>query len=117
MNWLPITQMGHGLLSIDLRINQSLGQSGSLPRSIVLMALSSTTRVDWCHLVTQGFSQHPGFEYLKLFTPTVCLPTLCIILELAAIHDLHLWSVDVSNAYLNGKMNCDVYMEQPKGFE
>ena len=44
------------------------------------------------------------------------LPTLRIILALAALHDLHLWSVDVSNAYLNGDMDCDVYMEQPEGF-
>ena len=42
---------------------------------------------------------------------------LHIILVLAAIHDLHLWSVNVSNAYLNGEMDCDVYMEQPEGFE
>ena len=68
-------------------------------------------------LVAQGFSQRPGFEYLEVFAPTVRLPTLHIILALAAIHDLHLWSVDVSNAYLNGEMDCDVYIEQSEGFE
>ena len=47
----------------------------------------------------------------------MCLPTLHIILALAVIHNLHLWSVNVSNTYLNGKMDCDVYMEQPEGFE
>jgi len=41
-------------------------------------------------LVAQEFNQCPGFEYLKVFAPTVCLPTLCIILALAALHDLHL---------------------------
>ena len=41
-------------------------------------------------LVAQGFSQHPGFEYLEVFAPTVGLPTLRIILALAALHDLHL---------------------------
>ena len=51
-----------------------------------------------------------------MFAPTVHLPTLHIILALAALHDLHLWSVDVSNTYLNGEMDCDVYMEQPEGF-
>ena len=70
------------------------------------MAPLSATRVDWSHM---GFSQLPGFKYLEVFAPTVHLPTLCIILELTAIHDLHLWSVDVSNAYLNGEMDCDVY--------
>jgi hypothetical protein len=68
------------------------------------------------HLVTQGFSQRPGYEYLEVFAPTVRLPTLHIILALAALHDLHLWSVDVPNTYLNGDMDCNVYMERPEGF-
>ena len=38
------------------------------------------------------------------------------ILALAVFQGLHLWSVDISNAYLNGKMDCDIYMEQPEGF-
>ena len=67
-------------------------------------------------LVAQGFNQHPGFKYLEVFTPTVCLPMVCIVLTLAAIHDLHLWSVDISYTYLNGKIDCKVYMEQPEGF-
>ena len=37
-------------------------------------------------LVVQGFSQCSEFEYLEVFTLTVHLPTLCIILALAAIH-------------------------------
>ena len=67
-------------------------------------------------LVAQGFNQRPGFEYLKVFAPTVHLPTLRIILALAVLHDLHLWSVDISHAYFNGEINRDVYMEQPEGF-
>ena len=67
-------------------------------------------------LVAQGFSQCPRFEYLKVFAPIVCLPTLRVILVLVAIHGLHLWLVDISNAYLNGEMDCIVYMEQPEGF-
>ena len=67
-------------------------------------------------LVAQGFSQHPGFEYLEIFAPAVHLPTLHIILALAALHDLHLWSVNISNAYLNGDMDCNVYMKQPEDF-
>ena len=67
-------------------------------------------------LVAQGFNQRPGFEYLEVFAPTVRLPTLHIVLALAAIHDWHLWSVDISHPYLNGEINCEVYMEQPIGF-
>ena len=67
-------------------------------------------------LVTQGFNQRPGCEYLKVFAPTVHLPTLYIVLALTAIHDLHLWSVDISYAYLNGEIDYKVYMEEPEGF-
>ena len=44
------------------------------------------------------------------------MPTIQVVLAMAAIQDLHLHSIDISHAYLNGKMNCDVYMEQPEGF-
>jgi len=67
-------------------------------------------------LVAKGYSQWPGFEYLKIFTPTIRMPTVRTILVLAAIEDLHLRSIDISHAYLNGKMDLDVYMEQPEGY-
>ena len=35
---------------------------------------------------------------------------------MAAIQDLHFRSIDIFHAYLNGEMDCDVYMEQPEGF-
>ena len=35
---------------------------------------------------------------------------------LAALQDLHLHSLDISHAHLNGEMDCDVYMAQPEGF-
>ena len=44
------------------------------------------------------------------------MPTIRTILALAAIEDLHLQSVDISHAYLNGKMDLDIYMEQPESF-
>src|SRR3978361_384577 len=44
------------------------------------------------------------------------MPTIRVVLAMAAIHDLHLRSIDISHAYLNGEMDCDVYMEQPEGF-
>ena len=37
-------------------------------------------------------------------------------MALAAALNLHLRSIDVSNAFLNGDIDADVYMEQPEGF-
>src|SRR5438445_7344035 len=58
----------------------------------------------------------PGFDYLEIFAPTIRLSSIRVILALAAIQDLHLHSIDVSHAYLNGDMDCEVYMAQPEGF-
>jgi len=42
--------------------------------------------------------------------------TVRTILTLVAIEDLHLCSIDILHAYLNGKMDLEVYMQQPEGF-
>jgi hypothetical protein len=60
--------------------------------------------------------QHPGFDYIEIFTPTVRMPTIRVVLAISALHDYHLHSIDISHAYLNGEMDCDIYMEQPEGF-
>ena len=44
------------------------------------------------------------------------MPIIRVVLAIAALQDYHLRSIDISYAYLNGKMDCDVYMEQPEGF-
>src|SRR5947209_10266598 len=67
-------------------------------------------------LVAKGYNQRPGFDYLEIFAPTVRLSSIRVILALAALQDLHLHSIDVSHAYLNGDMDCEVYVAQPKGF-
>ena len=48
--------------------------------------------------------------------PMVHMQTVRTVLALAAIEDWHLWSIDISHAYLNGEMDEPVYMEQPEGF-
>jgi hypothetical protein len=67
-------------------------------------------------VVAKGYNQHPGFDYIEIFTPTVRMPTIRVVLAISALHDYHLRSIDISHAYLNGEMDCDVYMEQPEGF-
>ena len=67
-------------------------------------------------VVAQGFAQRPGFDYTETFAPTPKWPALCAILALAALEDLHLESVDISSAFLNGELEEEVYMRQPEGF-
>ncbi|KAK9044561.1 hypothetical protein V6N11_058459 [Hibiscus sabdariffa] len=39
-----------------------------------------------------------------------------ILLAIAEFHDYEIWQMDVKTAFLNGKLEEDVYMTQPQGF-
>ena len=68
-------------------------------------------------LVAKGYSQRPRVEFSQVFAPTAKWAALRAILALAAIEDLELYSLDISTAFLNGEMDCDVYMQPPEGFQ
>jgi len=67
-------------------------------------------------LVAKGFSQRSGIDYFETFAPTAKLASIRVVLALTAALNLHLHSIDVSNMFLNGDIDADVYMEQPEGF-
>jgi hypothetical protein len=67
-------------------------------------------------LVAKGFAQPPGFDYNETFAPTFRRSSLCIITVLAAQHDLHMRSVDITAAFTHGSLDETIYMCQPEGF-
>ena len=67
-------------------------------------------------LVAKGFSQRPGFDYTETFAPTVRMATIRTVLALSALEDLHLRSIDISHAFINGTLEEEIYMEQPEGY-
>jgi hypothetical protein len=56
------------------------------------------------------------FDYNKTFAPTFRQSSLRIIAALAAQHDLHMRSVDITAAFTNGDLDETIYMRQPEGF-
>ena len=67
--------------------------------------------------VAKGFKQIGGIQYSDTFAPTSKLETFKILLALSAIENFFLKQMDVKAAYLHPKIDKDVYLEQPKGFE
>ncbi|KAK1631674.1 hypothetical protein QYE76_005989 [Lolium multiflorum] len=68
-------------------------------------------------LVTRGFTQQHDIDYGDTFSPVVKPATVRLVLSLAVSRGWCLRQVDVSNAFLHGFLNEDVYMQQPPGFE
>jgi len=61
--------------------------------------------------------QIPGVDFLQTYAPTIRLETFRFIIVLAARYKLQVHGMDVVAAYLNGKLDEEVYMKQPPGFD
>ena len=67
-------------------------------------------------LVAQGFNQQRGADYDETLSPMVRMESLRMVVGLSVRDGLRLHQLDVTTAFLNGKLEEVVYMWQPEGF-
>ena len=68
-------------------------------------------------LVAQGYTQVEGVDFDESFAPVARLESIRILMSIACIMNFKLYQMDVKCAFLNGYLNEEVFVEQPKGFE
>ncbi|KAL6342710.1 hypothetical protein AAG906_013116 [Vitis piasezkii] len=68
-------------------------------------------------LVAQGFKQIEGIDFDETFAPVARLESIRILLAVACVWKFKLFQMDVKSAFLNGILNEEVYVKQPKGFQ
>ena len=66
--------------------------------------------------VAKGFSQVLGINYSTVFSPTASLALMRIVLTLAVNMGWKVMQGDVKTAFLESKLDEDIYIELPKGF-
>ncbi|KAJ9545264.1 hypothetical protein OSB04_024971 [Centaurea solstitialis] len=67
-------------------------------------------------LVAQGYRQEEGNDYDETFAPVARLEAIRLFLAFAAHMNFKVYQMDIKNAFLNGKLNEEVYVAQPPGF-
>ena len=68
-------------------------------------------------LVAQGYTQIEGVDFDETFAPVARLESIRLLLAISCIMKIKLHQMDVKSAFLNGFLNEEAYVEQPKGFE
>jgi hypothetical protein len=68
-------------------------------------------------LVVMGYSQIHGIYYDEVFSPTLRLETLRLLLSLMAVKNWAGRQIDFKTAFLNGDLDKPIFMEKPPGFE
>ena len=67
-------------------------------------------------LVAKGFHQQLGIDFEETYSLVVKPITIRIVLAIVVSTGWAIHQVDVSNAFLHGHLQEDVYMSQPPGF-
>nr|GEV31172.1 zinc finger, CCHC-type [Tanacetum cinerariifolium] len=80
------------------------------------MKVDETINKFKARLVIQSFRQKEGIDYFDTYAPVARMTTIRLLLALAAIHNLLIHQMDVKIEFLNGGLDEEVYMKQPKGF-
>eukprot|EP00253_Pinus_taeda_P011054 PITA_11054 len=67
-------------------------------------------------LVAKGFQQVHGVDYDETFAPMAKMDSIRLALSIAATRGWEVHHMDVKNAFLQGDLEEEIYMEQPPGY-
>ncbi|GJT16257.1 putative ribonuclease H-like domain-containing protein [Tanacetum coccineum] len=68
-------------------------------------------------LVAQGYTQEEGIDYDEVFALVARIEAIRLFLAYASFKDFVVYQMDVKSAFLYGKIEEEVYVCQPLGFE
>ncbi|GJY19367.1 ribonuclease H-like domain, reverse transcriptase, RNA-dependent DNA polymerase, partial [Tanacetum coccineum] len=68
-------------------------------------------------LVAQGYTQEEGIDYNEVFSPIARIKAIRLFLSYASFMNFVVYQIDVKSAFLYGKIEEEVYVYQPLGFE
>ncbi|GKB01725.1 putative ribonuclease H-like domain-containing protein [Tanacetum coccineum] len=67
--------------------------------------------------MTKNLEEHEGIDYDEVFAPVARIEAIRLFLAYASFKDFVVYQMDVKSAFLYGKIEEEVYVCQPPGFE
>ena len=67
-------------------------------------------------LVCKGYSQQEGIDYEETYAPVARMEVVRMFLANVVNKKFKVYQMDVKSTFLNGELEKEVYIEQPKGF-
>lgn len=68
-------------------------------------------------LVVKGYSQKEGIDYTETFAPVARYDTVRSLIAVSTQRKWCLAQFDIKTAFLNGELDKEIFIEQPKGFD
>ncbi|GKB90425.1 putative reverse transcriptase, RNA-dependent DNA polymerase, partial [Tanacetum coccineum] len=69
------------------------------------------------HVIGDGYTQEEGIDYDEVFAPVARIEAIRLFLAYASLKHFVVYKIDVKSAFLYGKIEQEVYVCQPLGFE
>lgn len=66
--------------------------------------------------VAKGYAQVENIDYTETFAPTARMTSVRMLMQIAIQRGDIVHQMDVTTAYLNAPIDCEIYVSQPKGF-
>ena len=67
-------------------------------------------------LVYKGYAQMEGIDFEETYAPVARHEAMKMFLSLSCYKKFKVYQMDVKSAFLDGKIEEEVYIEQPEGF-
>lgn len=67
--------------------------------------------------MAKGYRQIFGIDFGDTYASVVRLSALHILFSVAIDRHMHIHGMDIKNAFLNKKIDLEMFIEQPEGFE